>query len=96
MTYNMSFTEGSSITGLFSGVNDNSGGLFAGLLLLSIFIIVIIATRTDDFKKKVLTGSFITSIVGGVMFFMGWIAGEYAITATVLLLISAFIMVWAE
>lgn len=96
MTYNMSFTEGNTITGLFTGVNTASDGLMGGVLLVAIFIIVVISTRTDDFKVRMTVASFISTIIGGVMFGLGWITQLMLIICVFTLLISGFVLIWSK
>lgn len=94
--YNLTFTEGNSLTGLFLGVNTESGGIFGGVLLMAIFLIVLISTRSDDFKIKITTSSFITTIIAGVMLGLGWIKALYFTIAVFALLISVFILIWSK
>lgn len=96
MTYNTSFTEGDSITALFTGVNTASDGFFGGILLLGIFIIILIAVRTDDFKIKFATSSFITFIIAGAMWRLAWIPPLYLIISVFLLVVSMFVLIWGR
>lgn len=89
--YNISFlNESNGVTGVMEGVNSMSDGLYAGLILLCLFIICFIAMKKYDTDVAFLTTSFICSVIAVLFFVMGWIGIEIFIIPVVLLIIAIF------
>jgi len=96
--YNISFINNSnSIFDLFVGINETSGGLVAGLLLLNLFLLIFIVFKQADTKAVLLVDSFITTIVAALMWASGLIGFHIAIFPIILLIASIiFNLFWNE
>ena len=91
MTYNTTYLGGATgFIGVADGVNNMTGGLYASLVLLVIFIVFFIASKKYDSEVSFLISSFATSIVAVFFFIMNWISVEILIIPIVLLLIAIF------
>jgi len=89
--YNTTFLNGTTeVTGVYEGVNAMTGGLYAGLILLSLFIICFIAMKRYDTDVAFLVTSFITSIAAVFFLVMEWISVTIFVIPVVLLLIAVF------
>lgn len=93
--YNMTWVESTTnFLHVVEGVNDNTGGGFAGLLMLVVFIVIMIVTlRNNDVDVALLVSSFVTSIVSLLFFIIGLIGVEIFVIPLVVLVISLFIKV---
>lgn len=91
MTYNVSYlNNGTGFIDVADGVNNMTGGLYASLILLTIFIIFFIASKKYDSEVSFLISSFVTSIVAVFFFIMTWIGVEILVIPIVLLLVAIF------
>lgn|SRR5574343_726606 len=94
--YNTSFAEnGTVLLGLIEGINDNTGGWFAGLLLIAIFILLLMSINAD-FRTSMLVSSFIITIISAGLWWMGLVSWSYTIIPGIVLIVSLFIKVWGE
>lgn len=92
--YNLSYLDNATApTGLVTGVNDASNGLFGGLLLLFLFLLIFAASykNGEEFEKIFLASSWLVAILAGVGWGFGlvefWVVGVAAIPAGVALIL---------
>lgn len=91
MNYNTNFLNGTTeVTGIYEGVNNMTGGLYAGLILLALFIICFIAMKRYDTDVAFLTTSFIVSVAAVFFLVMEWISVTIFVIPLVLLLAAIF------
>lgn len=91
MNYNTTFLNGTTeVTGIYEGVNNMTGGLYAGLILLALFIICFIAMKRYDTDVAFLTTSFIVSVAAVFFLVMEWISVTIFVIPVVLLLVAIF------
>jgi uncharacterized membrane protein len=93
MTYDLSLfnsTYVSNVGEMAGAVNTASGGIFALLILGTVFIFFLMAFRDnlDYGVNNWIASSFFTTIVGSLMFFMGWIDWSYLAIPIGLLIVS--------
>jgi len=87
MTYNLSLlTNSSSISGIVSTANSYTGGLLVGLLVLSVFFIMLLALKKWEFDDALLSSSFVSFIISAILVAAGmlnllWTLGFLALTA---------------
>lgn len=68
--YNLSFISNTTgISTLWVGVNDNSGGWFIGLFVITLWLLLMMVFMSNGYniKETLLGSSFIISIVGGLL-----------------------------
>lgn len=97
MTYNLTFVSNTTtLSGIFVGINDNSGGWFAGLMLLSFFILFFMVFKNYDTKTVFLAGSFLTSVIAGLLWFAEvtelWVVG----VCIGFFVVTAIIKLWGD
>lgn len=97
--YNLSFIDNTTgVTVLWTGVNDQSGGWFAGLLLLSLYVLIFMVFMGSgySFKDVFLGNNFLMSLIAGLLWGSGMV-DEYVLgMAVALLAISLFIKIWSD
>lgn len=95
--YNLSFMENTTgITGVWQGVNTNSNGWFAGVLLITLFILILMVFKDYPMKDVLLVDSFIMAVLVGLLFGVG-LVGSWVLGVTVAVLaISLFIKLWSD
>ena len=87
MTYNLSLlTNSSSISGIVITANSYTGGLLVGLLVLSVFFIMLMALKKWEFDDALLSSSFVSFIISAILVAAGmlnllWTLGFLALTA---------------
>ena len=70
--YNLSFMDtNSTLVDMFIGVNTETTGLLAGILLFAFFLLLMIGMKNYYTKIAILAASFITTIVGILLVFLG-------------------------
>ena len=95
--YNLTFLDNAtSLPGIIGGVNDNSGGVLATAILLFLWVIIFISAKSDDKKAVMLAASFITSIIAGFLFGLGWISPWVLGIPLIMLLITLIIKIWGD
>ncbi len=94
--YNLSFAESSDLYTITSGLNTQVDGLLAGLLLLSIYLILYIAMKQYDVKVVMLTTSFIVSIIAVLFWTLGFIGVNIVIIPLILLFAAILIKVFGD
>lgn len=97
MTYNLTFIDNSSgIQPLFEGISTNAGQWFGGLILLTLFLVLIIGFRRNGFQNAMVASSFIVSLAAGFLFGAGILGGISLTIPFTLLVFSLIIKVWGE
>lgn len=83
------FSKETNFADIFLGINQLSGGLFFGLLLVFLFFIILIFNyvNTREWNNSVIVSSFICFVVG----VLGWIAGLIGMTWIIVLLVMFII-----
>lgn len=72
--YNLTnITSANTIPEIMKATNDLAGGLLFGLYLFLFFIMYLSIMKKQDFKVVLLAGGFVTAIIAGYFYFMGWI-----------------------
>jgi len=95
MPYNMSFVDDANTTmHVIKGVNELSGGFYAGIILFAVFFVTFIAMANYDKRAVFLVSSFITSITAVGLFAVGMINMVIASIPVILMLIAAFIYIF--
>jgi hypothetical protein len=92
MTYNMSFVDNN--TGFFSlivEVNTASGGVVGVFLLIAIFIITFGLSKGYETVVAIMTSSFVTSIVG-VLMFLGQLVEWYIAVIPIVIFFGSFLV----
>lgn len=97
MAYDITFLDTSnSFLDLIVGINDQSGKVLFATILLTIFIIVFIATKRYDTNTAFINASATSTLFGAMMMFAGLITWTIAIIPVIMLLISILINVFGE
>lgn len=96
--YNLSFINTSNnYFEMFIGVNDVSGGLVAGMLLLNLFLLIFIVFKNYDTRSVLLVDSFLVTIISVFMWAGGMIGFKIVILPIVALVASIiFNLFWSE
>lgn len=89
--YNTSNLTGNYIE-LITEVNRLSGGLLIAMLLFTIYIVLLIASKNQGFRVAMLGISFIMSIIFSIAWFMGWVAGYLVMFPIVALFVSIVVI----
>lgn len=97
MTYNLTFISNTtSLAQIFTGINDNSGGWFVGLLLIFFFILFFMVFKNVDTKTVFVGGTFVTTLIAGLFFFAGmveiWVVGVLIAA----LVVSLIVKLWSD
>ena len=70
--YNLTFMDtNSTLVDVFIGVNAETTGWLAGLLLFGLFLLLTIAMKNYYTKTSFLVASFITTLIGILFVFLG-------------------------
>jgi hypothetical protein len=79
---------------IFSNINEASNGWFVGLLLITLWVLIIVLTRNSglDFVKSSVFASFICVIIGLMFWALQMISFTYLIIFVVMLIINIFIL----
>jgi len=95
MVYNLSFMETSNtLYDVVIGVDGIVSGLISGLLLFTLFIVVMGSFSDRNYNNLVLMSAFVTSLVATLLFVLG-IAGTIHLIVPLIVLFVAIIMkVW--
>lgn len=89
MTYNLTSLQNvSNPLQVVQIVNAASNQWFGVLVLLAIFIMSFMLFKKEDSYLDFMAASFITSIVGGLMFFAGLLTWGVVIVPVLLLVVS--------
>lgn len=92
MAYNITWMESSNtLVDIFQGVNTASNGLVGGMILLLTFMISFAAFKNYDTVADLVISSFITTIIGGLLWFIGFISFEFAVIPLILFVVSLII-----
>jgi hypothetical protein len=90
--YNESFINNSvSLVDFTSGMNTESNGMFAYLILIVIFIITFIALKHYSTNTAGVSACFTTTLVALLMLSINWISFQIFIIPLVLLMFSIII-----
>lgn len=89
--YNESFMNGTSnLVTIAQGINDNSSQLFGIMLLVALFLILFITLLTVDINQTFFVTSFVTSLIGYMLFLINLISWHVFIIVILLLAASVF------
>lgn len=94
MSYNITWSESANtLADIFVGVNQNSQGLFAIMLLVALYVIVLFAFQGNETRKVMLVDGFFVAIIGILM----WAAGVFPMVylSVPILLLIAGIMIYS-
>lgn len=92
MTYNISnITSATTPWAQFNAVNELSGGLFVGLMILSLYIVLFVVFRHHGTRASMLGISFIMAIVAIGAFVLGLIGWSIAVIPIVALVFSLIV-----
>lgn len=97
MSYNLTFMDNvTSVQDIATGVNDLSGGWLFGIILLSIWIIVIIngAMKQRSVGELLLVSSLIVAFIGGVLLGLGYLSPYFLAFPAIGILAGAVILIW--
>lgn len=97
MTYNLTFIDNSSgIQPLFEGVSASAGPWFGGLILMTLFLVLLIGFRRNGFQSSMLASSFTVSLLAGFLFGAGLLGGISLTIPFTFLVFSIIIKVWGD
>jgi len=94
MGYNLSFEDGvNSTSQLFTGINTSMNGLptILTLVLVWFFIFLAVKVRGADTLDSFIITNFVTSIVSGLLMFIGLIGWSVALVPFIMLVIGLVI-----
>lgn len=95
--YDLDFIDTSNtLLDVIVGINDTSGKVLFGGILLLLFMIVFIGSKRYDTNTALLAASTITTVVGGLLMATGLLAWQIAIIPMILLLIMLVINIWSQ
>ena len=94
--YNLTnLTNSTDFVGLIGNVNSLTGDLYAAGLMLSAFIVgYVVFNRNTEGMKALLASSFITSILGVLLWTIGWISLAYVLIVVTILSILMLVIVF--
>lgn len=76
-------------------INNSVGGLFGGLVLLALFMVIfIVMTLRFDPKDAFLSGSFAITVIAAIFLSIGLIGWQIFIYPVILLIASLIIRLW--
>lgn len=85
--YNLTnVTKANNLYYVFKNVNDISGGLIFGLILISLFFVLMMALHSFPFVKVFVVDSFVCSVVAFIMFSLGFIPWWFLILPIIMLM----------
>lgn len=94
MIYNTTFLDNSTtFVGVADGVNSMSGGLYAVLILLIVYVVGFAVMKKYDAEVSLVVASFINAILGLFMYTKQWIGIEILSPIFVLLFIFIFVII---
>lgn len=88
-----SYDNLTNVASMVTVTNDGTNGLFFALMLVVIWLVVLLASRAAGFKAALTGASFITSVVGSIMFVMGGISLHIVIFPILLFALSLLLWV---
>lgn len=92
MTYNVSFVDNATLSGVFEGVNQASNGWFVGLLLIILWAVFLITFYDRVETDNLLIGtSFIMAVISGLALAASLIPG-WVIIFPIILLIGGILL----
>lgn len=78
-------TDANNLYEIANSVNILSNGLFAGMILLVLFLLVLILTKSNySIIQSMMGASFVCSVVGIMMFWLGFIGWTILILPIIL------------
>lgn len=84
----------------FSGagdyVNSATGGAFFGILIVTVFIIILLNTRQNGIENAVAGASFSTLIISVFAFYLGWASILYPVISVMILAGTLFVIRFKE
>ncbi len=86
MAYNLTF--GQDITGFMpflQGVNNSTGELLTGLILITVFIVLFIGFKNFETITALISASFIVSIIAVLFYTMEFLSMQYVLMPVVIL-----------
>lgn len=99
MAYNLSFMDNvTSVQDVATGVNDLSGGWLFGMILITIWIIVLIsaASKGRPIGELLLVSSLVVGIIGGVLMGLGYIAPFFLSIPAIGVFAGIMVLVWGN
>lgn len=93
VAYNLTrFASNSTdILSITTKINVESGFILGNFLLFGVFIFFFMVFKQEDSLQEWIISSFLTSIIGGLMFFIGLIAWTSLIIPIMILIITVII-----
>ena len=92
MTYNLSnFTGADNVLDLSIAANSLVDGWLFIFSLVLVFVIVFVSTKSYEMKYSLLTSSFITFVLSGVLFGTG-LVGERVVIVTLIVLLFSIVV----
>jgi len=86
-----------TLRGITYELNNQSDGLLSGMILLSLYLILIVIYRNTDYFHNVLLGSnFILVIIALGMWASGLITVSIMIFPLIITMITIFVTIWSK
>lgn len=96
MTYNLSFVSNSTgPLGLVQGIGSNVGSEFFGGFLLFVWGLLFVLFRNNGVSDAFMASSFVVSVLAGVGFGVGVLAGWLLVLPVTLLVLSVIVKIWS-
>jgi hypothetical protein len=93
MAYNLSLlTENESLSGIFSAANSYTDGLLVGLLVLSLFFIMLLVLKRWDFLNALLSSSFVCFVISALLVAGGFLSLYWALGFLILAALTVLYM----
>lgn len=97
MVYNLTnFSEANNVLDLAVATNELTGGYYMLIILSLVWIISFITLKNYDTKSAFVTSSFVTFVLGGVLFVAGLVSETVIVVFFVLFLLSVGIMFFTD
>ena len=95
--YNLTtLTDQTGIFGFMNAANDVSGGLFGNLILVTFFIIMVVAWRNEEPRKSFAAASFLNALISVFLRLLGWIPDGTMFICFILAGISFIMLTWSD
>ena len=92
MAYNLSFMDNqTSVLNIIDGVNTASGSMIGIFILLIVWIGILALAKDYDFIKRWIVANFLTTVIGILLYFIGWVSWIYLTPIIGMLIISILI-----
>lgn len=97
MVYNLtSLWDANNTFQMIDSVNTTSNGALIVFMLFVIYIAIIFIFQKQDMRKVIVADSFIVSVLGILLFAMGWLPLNYLVIPIILLFIGIFMAMFVN